>query len=132
MTIEVRGPDARTALQAALSAILRHVLGAPHAGAAARSTPIRGEGDDLAALFADLAADFLDQLAQYGGSIYDVAVDGVVRRDDGGYVAWGYAAGSLEASATGGRLLSLESPEAIEKGNIIHLRATLHQSPGHA
>jgi hypothetical protein len=63
----------------------------------ARSAPIRGEGDDLASLFTDLVEDLLGQIEFYGDGLHDVVLDGVLRRDDGGYVSWGYASGALEA-----------------------------------
>ena len=31
-----------------------------------------------------------------GGGLHDIALDGVLRREDGGYVGWGYAFGTLE------------------------------------
>ena len=50
-------------------------------------------------LFADLIEDLLAQIEFFGCGLHDVALDGVLRRDDGGYVGWGYASGSLEAAS---------------------------------
>jgi hypothetical protein len=55
----------------------------------------------VGSLFADLIEDLLGQIEFFGGGLHDVAVDGVLRRDDGGYVGWGHASGTLEASSLG-------------------------------
>jgi hypothetical protein len=96
-SLEVSGSDRRTVLEAALRAILA-LAGAsslePQESQDVRSAPIRGEGDDLALLFADLVDDLLDQADYFGAGLQDVTLDGLVRRDDGGFVAWGYASGT--------------------------------------
>lgn len=92
-TIEVSGADRRTALDDALRATLAlAVQGDEQAGDVSdtRSAPLRGEGEDLSSLTADLMDDLLAQIAEYGTAARDVSVDGVVRREDGGLVAWGY------------------------------------------
>jgi hypothetical protein len=99
-TLQAAGRDARSALEAGLRAVLTLVLVAPHTPLdTARSAPIRGEGDDLASLFADLIEDLLGQLELFGDGLHDITLDGALRRDDGGYVAWGYASGTLEAAS---------------------------------
>ena len=90
--LEASGSDVRSALEAGLRAVLTLSAGAePGAATSDRSTPIQGEGDDLAELFFDLTEDFLDQMAFSPFACSDVGVDGVLHRDGGGYVAWGYA-----------------------------------------
>ena len=79
-----------------------------------RSAPIRGEGDDLGSLFADLIEDLLGQIEFFGDGLHDVALDGVLRREDGGYVGWGYASGTLEAASPGRVPRLLGSPTASE------------------
>ncbi len=96
-SLEVSGSDRRTVLEAALRAILA-LAGAsslePQESQDVRSAPIRGEGDDLALLFADLVDDLLDQADYFGAGLQYATLDGLVRRDDGGFVAWGYISGT--------------------------------------
>jgi hypothetical protein len=87
------GSDRRAALEAGLKAALtlaRNAVPAAHTDAT-RSVPIRGEGDDLATLFADLLDDLFVQLEEHGSGLCDIALDGLLHRDRGGFVAWGYA-----------------------------------------
>jgi hypothetical protein len=51
------------------------------------------------AYFGDLVEDLLGQIEFFGDSLHDVVLDGVLRREDGGYVAWGHGAGPLEAAS---------------------------------
>ena len=92
-TLEAAGSDVRSALEAGLRAVMRIAAGAEteSAGSATdRSVPFQGQGDDLAELFLDLIEDFLDQMAFSPYGCHHVTVDGVLPRDGGGYVAWGY------------------------------------------
>jgi hypothetical protein len=122
------GRDVRSSLELGLRAVL--VLAVPppstplHTG---RSAPIRGEGHDLGSLFADLAEDLLAQIEYFGAGLYDIVIDGVLRREDGGYVAWGYASGTLDVAPQGDvpRLLGL--PDASEDAPGVVLRATLQR-----
>jgi hypothetical protein len=101
-TLHAVGRDIRSALEAGLRAVLALAvvpLSAPLD--TGRSAPIGGEGDDLEILFADLAEDLLGQIEFFGGGLHDVAVDGLLRREDGGYVGWGYVSGSLEVAPPG-------------------------------
>lgn len=89
----VNGHDRQEAVAAGLDAILRWVV--PRSVFAetardSRAAAVRGEGADLATLFADLAADVLEQLEEAGGEAFAVRVDGLLRKDQGGFVAWGY------------------------------------------
>jgi hypothetical protein len=93
-----------------------------------RSAPIRGEGNDLGSLFTDLIEDLLEQIEFFGGGLNNVTVDGVLRREDGGYVAWGYASGTLEAVSHGDIPRLLGTPtvsESATQGIVLH--ATLHR-----
>lgn len=123
--------DRQAALAAGLDAILRHVVPpstllttAPDSRAAA----IRGEGADLAALFVDLATDFLEQLEEAGGKAFAVRLDGLLRKDQGGFVAWGY----LDLPAMPGPAVRLprltEAPEVNEAdGQPVSMRITLRR-----
>ena len=98
-TLHAVGRDVRSALEAGLRAVLALALAPPHTPPdTGRSAPIRGEGDHLASLFADLIEDLLGQIELFGDGLHDITLDGVLRRKDGGYVAWGYASGTLEAA----------------------------------
>jgi hypothetical protein len=90
-TIEASGSDVRSALEAGLRAVLSLAAGGEPAPVSDRSAPLHGEGDDLAEMFLDLIEDFLDGLAFSPFACHDVVIDGVLHRDGGGYVAWGYA-----------------------------------------
>src|SRR5215207_4738169 len=96
-SLEATGADARSALESGLRAVLgvavEHVLPPANPG---RSAPIRGEGDGLANLFADMVDDLLEQVEYFGNGLRDIVVDGVLRREGGGYIGWGYATGTLE------------------------------------
>lgn len=93
--LEASGSDVRSALEAGLRAVLALAdAEAPQLPASDRSLPLQAHGDDLAELFLDLIEDFLDQMAFSAFACHDVTVDGVLHRDGGGYVAWGYAAES--------------------------------------
>ena len=101
-TLHAVGRDIRSSLEMGLRAVLvlavAQVSTPLHTG---RSAPIRGEGNDLASLFADLVDDLLGQIEFFGAGLHDVVIDGVLRREDGGYIAWGYASGTLEAASPG-------------------------------
>ena len=127
--IEARGGDLRSALEAGLRAMLAlTVAPASDAQQPDRSAPIRGEGDDAAGLFADLVDDLLAQLAHFGNGLSDVELDGLLRRDQGGYIAWGYATGTLEMG-TALALPRLDGlPEVLADDSGVIVRARLHRS----
>jgi hypothetical protein len=88
--------EPRDALLAGLRGILTLATGrADEAPAAdvAIAAPIQGRGGDLAALFAALADDLLDQLAEPDAAFGRVRLDGLLRTDVGGWTAWGYLLG---------------------------------------
>jgi hypothetical protein len=119
----------RSALEAGLRAVLTlAVAPVPTPLDIGRSAPIRGEGDDLRSLFADLIQDLLGQIEFFGDSLQEIAVDGVLRREDGGYIGWGYALGTLQPVARGDVPRLLGTPTASEsatQGVVLH--ATLHR-----
>ncbi len=131
-TVEATGGDRRAVLEAGLQAILALVLptsAMPEESDNTRSMPIRGEGNDLAALFADIADDFLEQIAELGSALHDVSVDGVLRGDRDVLVAWGYAMATV-GSRRGLAFTITESPVAIERESApIVLRASLRREP---
>jgi hypothetical protein len=88
-TLEASGGDVRSALEAGLRAVL--TLAEAGSAASDRVAPLQGEGDDFAELFRNLADDLLDQMRDASFACHDVAIDGVLQREGGGYVAWGYA-----------------------------------------
>jgi hypothetical protein len=99
-TLHAVGHDKQSALEAGLRAVLTLAVAPARAPLdTGRSAPIRGEGDDLGSLFADLIDDLLEQIEFFGGSLHDVAVDGVLRREDGGYIGWGRASGMLDTAS---------------------------------
>ena len=114
-TLQAAGNDTRSALEAGLRAVLALAIAPPQTSVdTGRSAPVRGEGDDLARLFADLVDDLLGQIEFFGGGLHDVVLDGMVRRDDGGYVAWGHASGTLESTSPGVVPRLLGTPTASE------------------
>ena len=129
-TLHAVGRDMRSALEAGLRAVLALTVAlAPTPLHTGRSAPIRGEGDDLESLFADLVEDLLGQIEFFGAGLHDVTVDGVLRREDGGYVGWGYASGSLEATSPSEIPRLLGTPTASEGANQgIVLDATLQRT----
>jgi hypothetical protein len=125
----VSGYGRQGALAAGLAAVLQRVVPQAHMLAEtgeSRASAIRGEGADLAALFADLVTDLLEQLEEAGGEALSVRLDGLLRKDQGGFVAWGYV--DLPASpgpaATLPRLIG--HPEITETdGSLVSIRAAL-------
>ena len=101
----------------------------PTKGARLRQSTVQAA--DLDVLFAALAAALLEEIETYGAGIEDVTIDGVLRRGEGGFVAWGYAIGSLEQTA------SVAIPRldavAVESGDrgAITIRATLLRPASH-
>jgi hypothetical protein len=128
-TLHAGGRDIRSALEAGLRAVLTLAVAMPHPPLDnGRSAPIRGEGDDLGSLFADLVEDLLGQIEFFGDGLHHVVLDGVLRREDGGYVAWGYASGTLEVASSGVVPHLLGTPNVSEEGaQGIVLNATLQR-----
>jgi hypothetical protein len=128
-TLHAAGGDMRSALEAGLRAVLALAAAPPHTPLdTGRSAPIRGEGDDLGSLFADLIQDLLGQVEFFGRGLHDVTIDGVLRREDGGYVGWGYASGTLDAGfpVVAPRLHGTPTASASATQGIV-LRAILHR-----
>jgi hypothetical protein len=97
-TLHATGRDIPSVLEAGLRAVLALAVGQPEAPIdTGRSAPINGEGDDLESLFGDLAEDLLSQIEFFGAGLHEVVLDGVLRREHGGYVGWGYTSGTLDA-----------------------------------
>ena len=129
-SLEARGGDLRAALEAGLRAllVLTGVNQAPPP-TAVRSVPVQGEGEDPALLFADLAESLLEEIEQFGAGIAQVALDGVLRRDDGGYRAWGYAGGTLDPAPLGATPRLAGVPVVSDDGSHgVVLRASLRRS----
>ena len=110
----VSASDVRAAFEAALRAMLSVAdSDANRQVEPVRSVPFRGEGRDLAQLFLDMFADLDAQLEIHGHDWVDVAVDGVLRNNDGGYVGWGYVHGSF-AGEPGNALPELREPPSVD------------------
>ena len=85
-------------MQAGLDRLLALVPGrqqAPAVSAGTSAIPVRGLGQQLDALFLDLAAELLAQLEENGPGLNEIRLDGLLRTDTGGYTAWGYLTGDL-------------------------------------
>jgi hypothetical protein len=113
------GADPTQTLLAGLEGIAAAARGAtaPDATPAEAGTTaaaIRGQGADLAAVFAELANDLLAQLDANGPGLATVRLDGLLATDDGGWTAWGYAVGtpSPQPPPIG---LSLEEPPTLDE-----------------
>jgi hypothetical protein len=114
-SLQASGDDLRSALEAVLQAVV--ALAAERDGGTinietTQSVPIRGEGKDLPTLVADLIEDLFVQRESFAVRLRDVAIDGVVHRDQGGFVAWGYADALPEAEASAAPI-RLHSPPAV-------------------
>jgi hypothetical protein len=128
-TLEARGHDLRSTLEAGLRAVLVLTGAMPLAESISdRSAPVQGEGEDHAGLFAALVDDLLGQLEIHGRAS-DITVDGVLRRDDGDYLAWGYVRGSLsgQPNTTLPTLDEGTVAEEDDRGNLV-LTARLRQT----
>ena len=92
--LRASGPDAEAVLAAGLRAVAEAATGGRGAAGGESAAAIRGQGGDLAAVFAELAADLLAQLDANGPGLSDVRLDGLLATDDGGFTAWGYLLGT--------------------------------------
>lgn len=125
-SFEAEGGDRREALEAGLRAVLALAIDDPTGPAendGVRSAPIRGEGVGLPALFVELVEDLLDQIADFG-ILHDVSLDGVLRQDRDGFVAWGYVAAPVRPTRPAALPRLLAQPDVQEEGRFV-LRATL-------
>ena len=128
-SLHATGPDFRTALEAGLHAVLALAVVPPQTPLdTGRTAPIGGEGDDLGSLFGDLVEDLLGQIEFFGDSLHDVVLDGVLRRGDGGYVAWAHGSGTLEAASPSVVPRLLGPPITSESANLgVVLHASLQR-----
>lgn len=126
--VEAWGHDRRDVLQAGLDGALALMLGedvqrAPEPGPVA---PLRGEGDTVAALLGDLLDDLAEQVAVHG-PMQGAALDGVLKRNREGFVAWGYLfpRGQPVPMAAFERAGNVEA--VVETPEEIRLRVTLRR-----
>lgn len=126
--LEAWGHDRHGVLQAGLDAAvaLMRPEGAWHAPDFGPVVVVGGEGDTTAALFADILDDLMALMAVHGH--FQVAVlDGVLKRDREGFVAWGFLSlqdpppPEVEFERAGDVEVVAETPEEIR------LRATLRR-----
>jgi hypothetical protein len=118
--LEAWGHDRRSVLQAGVDAALALMLGedAQPVVESGPVVPLRGEGDTVAALMGDLLDDLLAQ-TEVHGAIQAAALDGVLKRDREGFVAWGYLSpreggASLATFERVGEVVAVkETPEEI-------------------
>jgi hypothetical protein len=91
VVLEAWGHDRRGVLQAGLDGALALMLGedGQRVLEPGPAVPLRGEGDTAAALFGDLLDDLVEQIAVHG-PMQEAVLDGVLKRDREGFVAWGY------------------------------------------
>jgi hypothetical protein len=98
-TLRATGHDVPSVLEAGLRAVLALAVAPPQSPIdTGRSAPINGEGDDLERLFGDLVEDLLSQIEFFGGGLHDVVLNGVLHRENGAYIGWGHASGTLDAA----------------------------------
>lgn len=130
------GSSAQETLQTGLNAILAVVRGVeagpPGVGetgseAEPVAVPVRGEGGDVAALFADIAADLLAQLDAHGAGFDRVRLDGLLPTDEG-LTAWGYALGVPTAEAPPTGIALAGRPSITQTGGRDLLRSSLRRA----
>lgn len=95
--LSAKGSDPEALLLAGLQGVLAAARAgalAPDADLASAAVPIRGQGGEMARLFAEIAADLLAQLDANGSGLDRVRIDGLLQTDDGGATAWGYLLGA--------------------------------------
>jgi hypothetical protein len=126
-SLEAWGHDRRAALQAGLDGAVALMLGeaGPQPPAPGPVAPLRGEGDTVAALFDDLLDDLVEQMAVHG-PIQVAALDGVLKRDREGFVAWGYVSPRAQPAPVAA-FERVGSAEAVETPEEIRLRITLRR-----
>lgn len=126
--VEVHAQNRQLALQALLDAAVVMMSG-PDAVADTASgpqAPVRGEGADLGATAADLLDDLCVQ-ADLHGRPQAAMLDGVLRRDRGGWVAWGYF--TPQDDVPGAVAFERDGDVAVlaETHDEVRLRATLRR-----
>ena len=110
------GDDERTAVEAGLEAVLAAARpGSGPDSANGTAVAIRGQGQDLAAVVADLVDDLLAQLDVHGTAFDAVRLDGLLKTGDG-YVGWGYLLGDPTDPADQIDLTLAGSPD-VERGD---------------
>lgn len=127
-TLEAWGHDRQSLLQAGLDAALTLMVG-EDAAPGQESTPVvplRGEGDTVAALVADLLDDLLVQIETHG-PMQGAALDGVLRRDRDGFVAWGYLMPRVGEASRAHYERAGEVEVLRETSDEIRVRATLRR-----
>ena len=132
-TATAAGSDPQGAVLAGLREVLALATGAAPAGAdetAETAAPIQGKGANLGALFADLAADLLNQLAALGSGFTNIRLDGLLQTDDGGYTAWGYLLGAAEGADAPVLTLVGDAAATQDDTGRVTLRVILRRGPG--
>jgi len=126
--LEAWGYGRQAALQAGLDGVLTLMLGEDVLSAADAGpvAPLRGEGNTVDALFGDLIDDLLEQIAVHG-PIQAAALDGVLKRDRGGYVAWGYLSPREQVPPVASFERVGEVEAVVETPEEIRLRVTLRR-----
>ena len=117
--------------QSAVAVGLEQVLAAAWPGSgpdsvADSAVAIRGQGLDLAAVFAELVDDLLAQLGTHGTGFDVVRLDGLLRTGDG-YVGWGYLLGDPNGPAAPVDLTLVGLPEVERDDGKVTLRIRLRR-----
>lgn len=130
--LTVTGPTIDDVFAAALTAILQVARGT-EPGAAAPDSPslsasIRGEGDDYAGAFIELAGDLLAQIDSNGTGLTGVRLDGMLATDSGGFSAWGYAVGEVGGGSPPVGLNLVDTPDITQEDGATQLVCRLRRS----
>ncbi len=129
------GPSVDEALVAGLDGVLGAARGAastaavdvPPDGESSVAAPIRGQGADYGALFAELAGDLLNQLDANGTGLDRVRLDGVLETGDG-FTAWGYALGERGGGDPPVGINLVDTPTFEQQDATTTLRCRLRRS----
>ena len=128
--LTVTGADGAAVILAGLRGVhAAAAAGTAHATSQGDSVTamFRGQGADLAGVFAELAADLLAQLDANGPSLGQIQLDGLLTTDEGGYSAWGSASGPATSSPPPVGISLDSMPTVHDAGNSLTLRCRLRR-----
>jgi hypothetical protein len=114
-------------VQEALRGVLDVLRSVPasESGGSGTAVPFRGQGDELGALFVDLALDMISQVEEFGTGLDEVRLDGLLRTDTGGFTAWGYLSGDPNLQDARPRPLTIGEPVVVTEGDSLRLTCDL-------
>lgn len=130
-TLTASGSTTPIALTAALSGLLvaMQPSAVQTASSSGRWAPLRAAAPDLNGLLPALFAATLDQMESLGQAIVTVAIDGLVRSDEG-FIAWGMAELAHVPAGPLRSIYFLTPPDVVEQLSGVTISVSLVRTEG--